>query len=299
MKKILITGSNGLLGQSIQTVFKRESEFELYPTSVEEKSDISNSLNYSKLDTTKRDDVKKIVREISPEVIINCAAYTDVDGCETHKEQCWKLNVEAVNNLITAVRTANARIIHYSTDYVFDGKNGPYSEEDKTDPVSYYGRSKLASENALKTGGLDYTIIRTMVLYGTGINVKPNFALWLISKLSKNEQVNIVDDQTGNYTVAEDLAYGTLKIIEKNCTGLYNIAGSDIISRYDFAVKLCDVFRFDKELIKKIKTADLNQPAVRPLNSGLIILKAQTELGFTPMDTTEGLQYLSKMLGKI
>ena len=116
--------------------------------------------------------------------------------------------------------------------------------------------------------------------------------MWLINKLAAKEKINIVDDQIGNSTIVDDLAYGTLKLIEKEKTGIYNIAGRDIESRLEFTMKLCDVFGFDKSLIKRIKTKDLNQPAPRPLNSGLITLKAETELGFKPMNTVEALQLL-------
>jgi len=295
--RILITGANGLLGQAVMHIFTRESDFELIQSSVEDKAFVSFGSEYLKIDITNKEEVKKIVREFNPKIIVNCAAFTDVDKCETEREACWKLNVDAVKNLIIASRINDAKIIHYSTDYIFDGKYGPYNETAIPNPISFYGRSKLAAENALTTSGVNYAIIRTMVLYGLGVNVKPNFALWMINKLKSKEPINIVDDMFGNSTVADDLAYGSLKLIEKNCNGIFNIAGRDIESRFDFAMKMCDVFGFDKKLIKKIKTKDLNQPAQRPLNSGLITLKAETELGFKPMDTIEALRFLKYQLG--
>ena len=278
-------------------IFTRESNFELIQSSVEDKAFVGFGSEYYKLDITNKEEVKKAVRKFNPRVILNCAAFTDVDKCETEREQCWKLNVDAVKNLIIASRINDTKIIHYSTDYVFDGKFGPYDETAIPNPISFYGRSKLASENALTTSGADYAIVRTMVLYGLGVNVKPNFALWMINKLKDKEPINIVDDMFGNSTIADDLAYGSLKLIEKNGKGIYNIAGRDIESRFDFAMKMCDVFKFDKNLIKKIKTKDLNQPAPRPLKSGLITLKAETELGFKPMDTIEALRFLKYQLG--
>lgn len=295
--RILITGANGLLGQAVVHIFSRESDFELIQSSVEEKGYVNFGSDYIRLDITNKEEVKKAVKHYEPKIILNCAAFTDVDKCETERELCWKLNVDAVKNLIIAGRINNSKVIHYSTDYIFDGKHGPYGETSTPNPISFYGRSKLASENALTSSGVDYAIIRTMVLYGLGINVKSNFALWMIDKLKSKESVNIVDDMIGNSTIADDLAYGSLKLIEKNCSGVYNIAGSDIESRYEFTMKLCDVFNFDKKLVKKIKTKDLNQPAPRPLNSGLITLKAESELGFKPMGTTEALRYLKYQLG--
>lgn len=290
--KILITGANGLLGQAMVSVFSRESDFEIIKSSVEPESFVRTGLQYIQLDITNKDELKKTVSEINPGVIINCAAYTDVDKCETERELSWKINVDAVKNLIIAARPVNAKLVHFSTDYVFDGKNGPYDEQSVPNPLSFYGRGKLASENALIASGIEHAIIRTMVLFGYGVNVKPNFAMWLVNKLSAKERVNIVDDQIGNSTIVDDLAYGTLKIVEKEKTGIYNIAGRDIESRLDFTMKLCDVYGYDKSLINRIKTKDLNQPAPRPLNSGLITLKAETELGFRPMNTIEALQLL-------
>ncbi|MBE2255450.1 MAG: SDR family oxidoreductase [Ignavibacteria bacterium] len=295
--RIFVTGANGLLGQTITSIFTRESDFELITSGVETDSSSDLGHTYERLDLTNKDEVKKLIGFYEPDVIVNCAAFTDVDKCETERELCWKVNVDAVKHLIIASRINNAKIIHYSTDYIFDGKNGPYDEEAKPNPVSFYGRSKLASENALLTSGADFAIARTMVLFGIGNNIKPNFALWLIGKLKNNEPVNIVDDQIGNVTISDDLAFGTLKIIELKKKGIFNIAGSDIISRYEFVLKMCEVFGFNKNLVSKIKTADLNQPAPRPLNSGLITLKAQSELGFKPMDSLEALRLLKIQLG--
>jgi len=297
MKKVLVTGANGLLGQSVVSLFTRESDFEIIQSSVEDESFIELGLTYYKLDITKKDDVKKAFEIHDPDIIINCAAFTDVDKCETEKEICWKLNVDAVKNLIIASRPRGKKIIHISTDYIFDGKNGPYTEEDTPSPISFYGRSKLASENALVASGVDYCIIRTMVLYGLGVKVKPNFALWMVNKLSRKEPINIVDDMKGNSTVVEDLAFGALKIAERNGRGIYNIAGRDIISRYDFAMIMCEVFKFDKSLVTRIKTSTLNQPAPRPLNSGLITYKSEAELGLKTMDSLEGLRLLKYQLG--
>lgn len=295
--RIFVTGANGLLGQTITSIFTRESDFELITSGVETDSSSDLGHTYERLDLTNKDEVKKLIGFYEPDVIVNCAAFTDVDKCETERELCWKVNVDAVKHLIIASRINNAKIIHYSTDYIFDGKNGPYDEDAKPNPVSFYGRSKLASENALLTSGADFAIARTMVLFGIGNNIKPNFALWLIGKLKNNEPVNIVDDQIGNVTISDDLAFGTLKIIELKKKGIFNIAGSDIISRYEFVLKMCEVFGFNKNLVSKIKTADLNQPAPRPLNSGLITLKAQSELGFKPMDSLEALRLLKIQLG--
>ena len=298
MKTVFITGANGLLGQAIVSLFTREADFEIIQSSVEEKPYLEYGHKYECLDITQKEDVKRVIDFYKPEVIINCAAYTEVDKCETERELCWKLNVDAVKNLVIGAKRNDSKVIHFSTDYIFDGKNGPYREDAPPNPISFYGRSKLASENALVSSGINFAIARTMVLYGIGNNIKQNFALWLVNKLKNNEPVSIVTDQVGNVTIVDDLAYGTLKLIEKDASGVFNIAGKDILSRYDFALKLCEVFKYNGNLVSPIETARLNQPAPRPLNSGLIVLKAEAELGMNLMDSEEGLRLLKVQLGE-
>ncbi|HXG01325.1 MAG TPA: NAD(P)-dependent oxidoreductase, partial [Bacteroidota bacterium] len=212
--------------------------------------------------------------------------------------RCWKTNVEGVENIIEAARRNDTMVIHISTDYVFDGRSGPYTENDRPEPLSYYGKSKLASENALRSSGLPYLIARTMVLYGFAPGVKPNFALWLIENLEKGRKVNVVDDQYGNPTLVDDLAYGLIQGFEMGRTGIYHLAGRDIVSRYEFALKLAKVFNFDPALINPVKTADLKQPAPRPLKSGLITLKAEVELGYKPSTVEQGLIILKTQLNR-
>jgi dTDP-4-dehydrorhamnose reductase len=257
-----------------------------------------HSASYEQIDITSKKDAKKIVHSVEPDVIVNCAAMTNVDACETERELAWKINTEGVEHLIEAARKNNARIVHISTDYIFDGKSGPYDETARPEPLSYYGKTKLASENALLLSGLEYFIARTMVLYGTGTNVKSNFALWLIENLEKNLPVKVVDDQFGNPTLVDDLAQGILNAIELGKTGIYHFAGRDIVSRYEFALRLARVFGFEPRLVIPIKTSQLHQPATRPMISGLITLKAEVELGYRPSTVEQGLVVLKSQLAR-
>jgi dTDP-4-dehydrorhamnose reductase len=298
-KRILVIGSNGLLGQKVSELLVRGSTCALTLASVED-TPVRQllSADYVKLDITSTRDVKRAVSACEPEVIINCAAMTNVDECENSRELAWKINVEGVEHIIEAARRNDAKVVLVSTDYIFDGKAGPYDEEARPEPLSYYGKSKLASENALRTSGLDYVIARTMVLYGYAVGVKPNFALWLIENLEKKSPVRVVDDQYGNPTLVDDLAYGIISALELNRKGIYNIAGREIVNRYEFALRLARVFDFEPGLITPIKTAHLSQPAPRPLKSGLITLKAEVELGFKPSTVEEGLFILKQQLSR-
>jgi len=295
--RILVTGVNGLLGQKVAEIFSRESDHELICSDIMGEPFLKDKFEYFPLDITRKEEVKQAVLKYKPEVIINTAAYTNVDRCETERELCWRVNVDAVKNLIIAARKVPAKLIHISSDYVFDGKTGNYDESSTPCPQSFYGKSKLASENALISSVIEYAIVRTMILYGSGVNVRPNFATWLIDKLMVDEQVKVVEDQLGHPTVADDVALGILQIVERNANGIYHICGSECVSRYKFAVKLSDIFEFDKQLIIPVKTSQLNQAAPRPMNSSFITLKAETELGIKPMNVSEGLYFLKHELG--
>ena len=298
-RRTLVIGSNGLLGQKIVELLVRGSTGVITCASIEERPvrDLQ-SAEYLQFDITSKKDVKRVVAESDPDVIINCAAMTNVDACENQRELAWKINVGGVENIIESARKDSLVVVHVSTDYIFDGKAGPYTEDDRPEPLSYYGKTKLASENALRASGLPYFIARTMVLYGYATDVKPNFALWLIQNLEKQATVTVVDDQIGNPTLVDDLAYGMLRGIELGRTGIFNIAGRDIVNRYVFAQELARVFGFNPGLIVPIKTAQLRQPAPRPLKSGLITLKAEVELGIKPSTMAEGLAVLKNQLGR-
>jgi len=286
-----------LLGQKTTELFRHETSHEVILTDLHENAFESRSFDYFPMDITKKEEVKEAVKKYLPDIIINTAAYTNVDGCETDRETSWKVNVDAVKNFIIASRINSSKIIHISTDYVFDGKSGNYSESSKPNPLSYYGKSKLASENALITSGIDFAIIRTMIIYGTGKNLRPNFAVWLINMLSEKNRVTIVDDQFGMPTMVDDLGWSLVKLVELDRSGIYHICGSEYCSRYEFAVKLAGVFGLNENLIMPIKTSDLNQAAARPMNSSFILLKAETDLGIKPLNVTEGLNLLKVQLG--
>lgn len=297
MKRILICGSNGLLGQRLSLLLCNNTAYEVLNTSRERSFVFDNRLyDYTQLDITHKGDVKSLVSSFQPSVIINAAAATNVDWCETHREEAWNVNVVGVEYLVEASRKVGARLIHISTDYVFDGKNGPYAEDAKPNPISYYGKAKLASENAMRTGGIPHAIVRTIVLYGKGIEVKNNFPLWVISSLRSGQRIRCVDDQISNPTHVSDLAQAILKIFELDRAGLYHVCGRETISRYDFALKVAEVFGLDGSLIDRIKTSQLAQPAPRPMVTGFVTLKAETDLGLKLMDVKEGLTLLRSEL---
>ncbi|MCW8803764.1 MAG: dTDP-4-dehydrorhamnose reductase [Ignavibacteriaceae bacterium] len=294
--RILITGSNGMLGQRAVQFYSSKENVELLTTSVEEKS-VIDSVDYIPSDIKNRDSIKNVIHDYCPDFIVHTAAFTNVDLSEKLREDAWKINVKGVEYIAEAARAIDAHIIHISTDYIFDGKDGPYSENAKPNPVGYYGRTKLASENALRISGTFFTILRTNVLYGIAPNSRPDFVRWVVNSLRNNEQIRIVKDQINNPTFIDDLVQGINKIVEFRKTGVYNIGGKEFLSRLDFTNRIADYFNLSKNLISPITTDELKQPARRPLKSGLLILKAETELGYKPHTITESLAAMKKELG--
>ena len=293
--RVLIVGSNGMLGQRLTEFFLKNDRVELHCCSAEEESYISD-IDYVKLDIRNKKEVRKVIHNFYPDFIINAAAYTNVDGCESNKELAWKINVDGVKSLAYYGSAVDSHIIHISSDYVFDGVAGPYSEVDQPNPISYYGRSKLASENVLKGSGCRYAIVRTNVLYGQAKYGRPDFVKWVVNSLRESQVIRIVTDQINNPTYLDDIVFGINKIIKLNKEGIYNLAGPEFLSRFEFAERIAEYFKLDRNLIIPIKTKELKQPALRPLNSGLIILKAETELNYKPHSIKESLALMKKEL---
>lgn len=285
-----------MLGQCCVDFYSNSNnKFELLSLSVEEQA-VFNDVDYIMCDITNREQVKRIVYDFCPDYIVNAAAFTNVDKSETEREQAWKVNVKAVEYIAEAARVIDAHLIHISSDYVFNGKNGPYSENAMPNPIGYYGRTKLASENALKISGTIYTILRTNVLYGTAPDSRPDFVKWVVESLRNKKNIRIVTDQVNNPTFIDDLVQGISKIIEFGRTGIYHIGGREFLSRFEFTNIIADYFHLDKSLVTPITTEELNQRARRPLKSGLITLKAETELGYKPHLIPEALEEMKREL---
>lgn len=294
-RRILVIGSNGMLGQRLVEYLSRSSNNELLCASFEDESFIPG-IEYRKLDITQKNQVREIILNFFPDFIVNTAAFTNVDKSETERETAWKVNVNGVENISLYSWTVDAHLIHFSTDYIFDGKNGPYSENDKPNPVGYYGRTKLASENSIKTSGTRFTIIRPNILYGSAKHGRPDFVKWVIESLHDGKTIRIVTDQIGNPTYVDDLVAAISSIVEFKKEGIYHIGGPEFLSRFDFTLRIAEYFNLDKKLIQPILTKDLNQSAPRPLKSGLITLKAETELGFKPTSIEKTFEQIKKIL---
>lgn len=284
--RILITGSNGLLGQKlVDYCIKNNIEFLATSYGLNRNSQCKNE-HYQSLDISNSDEVNDVLTSYNPTHIINTAALTNVDKCEEDIEECRAINVEGVNNLLKYLKNKNCHLQQISTDFIFDGKEGDYTEESKANPLSEYGNSKwLAEQRILSSGFKNFSIVRTSVVYGVGERLsKSNIVLWAINELKKEKTLTIVDDQFRAPTFAEDLAKGCMRIIELDKKGVYNLTGPNVLSMFEFVVKIAEYLKVSKNLVKPISTETLNQKAPRPKNSGLSLKKAIKELNYSPSD---------------
>lgn len=304
VKTILITGSNGLLGQKLVGNLLHRSGYTIIATSSGENRMLrKDGYTYASLDITNKQEVDRVLRKYLPDVVINTAAMTNVDACETKRDECWALNVLAVEYIcetleaLKAEGKKDAQLIHLSTDFIFDGTAGPYKEEDAPNPLSHYAASKWESEKVVMASSLRWAIARTIIVYGIVDNMsRSNVVLWVKDALTKGQTINVVDDQFRSPTLAEDLAEGCILIAEKNAQGVFHLSGKDTMSILELAQRAAAFWKLDVSQIKPSKSDTLNQAAKRPPRTGFIIEKAKTVLGYNPHSFEEGLAVLDQQL---
>ena len=287
-KRVMIIGGAGLLGRSIAQVLRDETEWEVVLAT---RSYLVDALGYERWDSNSRSEWKRIVfnNRWKPDVIVNTAALTNVDRCESDREEAWKTNVGLVEIITEMCRKIDARLIQISSDYVFDGEAGPYTENDRPCPINYYGKTKLAAENVCLRSGVDCTIVRTMWLYGIAGEGKMTFTDWVAESLKNGETISVVSDEIGNPTFVDDVSYGVLKIIERGVRGVVNIAGPERMSRLEWAKTICQVYGLDPgDHLREITTEQLERKAERPLNSGLVTTKVASLMEFKGMSVFNG-----------
>ncbi len=298
LKKILLTGSNGLLGQKIIDLLRYHTEYELIASSKgENRYPKEGGYIYENLDITNPLEVERIIAKYEPYAVINTAAMTNVDQCETDKENCDLLNIKAVEYLIKACTKHKVYLVHLSTDFIFDGESGPYKEEDAAKPLSYYGQSKYEAEQLLLNSGIEYSILRTIIVYGVAAKMsRSNIVLWAKSALEKGDTVKVVNDQFRMPTLAEDLAQACILAIDKRAKGIYHVSGKDYMSVIEMVKRIAKFYNLDESLIVETDSTTLNQAAKRPPRTGFVIDKAIKELGYAPHSFEEGLAIVAKQL---
>lgn len=288
--KILITGASGLLGYKIAKIAV-ERGYEVYAAYGRHEINVGIPIQ---LNLTNSEKIHKVICKLKPDAIIHTAAYTDVDGCEINRELAWKVNAEATGIIAKASAITSAHMVYVSTDYVFDGEKGLYSEGDPPNPISYYGYTKLKGEEFTGKYCQKYCIARSSVIYGWAYTDKQNFATWVMNSLKQGKEIRVVTDQNVSPTLNTNLAEMLLEVAERGITGILHTAGATRTSRYDFAQKLARIFNLNNTLIKSITINEVSWKAKRPKDSSLNVNKALTILNHKPLELEKALKNMKE-----
>jgi dTDP-4-dehydrorhamnose reductase len=292
--KILVTGANGLIGKKVirESLRRNHTVVATSQKKVTIKAGIESftvNLVYA--------DINQLIEKVSPNAIVHCAAMASPDACEADKFACSRLNIETTSRIASACRDYGTHLIFLSTDFVFDGQKGDYTEEDPPNPISYYGESKLEAERILLSMNIGAAIIRTCMVFGFEETLtRQNIALRVIDSLRNGKPFRVPFDQIRTPTLADDLAQAIVNVAESRVQGLFNVAGADRITVADFAKLTARTFNLDDSLLKPIPAADLCEPSRRPANSGLNISKAREHIGYHPHSLPEALNVLKEQM---
>jgi len=289
--KILITGANGLVGQHLVTALL---QLDVQVVGIGKGASRLNGehrhYQYHELDITDGVALFQFIVNEKPDIIVHCAATTQVDDCETDKQSCYNVNVSATRFLIDAARVIRCKIIYLSTDFIFDGTSGPYKEEDLPSPVNYYGSTKLVAENAVAESNLPWAIVRTVLVYGQTIpSTRSNIVSWVKKNLEEKKPIKVVADQQRTPTYVNDLVKGIVLVITRQAEGIFHISGKEMLSPYQMALKVASHLNLDGTLIEKVDSSTFQQAAPRPMVTGFDISKARKQLGYEPRTFVESL----------
>jgi dTDP-4-dehydrorhamnose reductase len=289
-KKILVTGGSGLLGSKVAKAGLEK--FEVIATY--SKNPVQADYRLVPLDITRKAEVFKFIGDEGPDYVVHTAAMTDVDRCEDDRAEAMKINAGGTANVAEACREAGAKMVYISTDAVFDGRRGSYKEDDRTDPINYYGMTKLEGEKAVEKSGAEYIIARVSVLYGWNVKNRLNYVTWLLQELKAGRHVKVVTDQWNSPTFADNCARILLGLLENDKSGIYHASGSERMSRFEFAVKVAEIFGFGPDLMMPVKSGELKLKAKRPFDSSLNVDKITGDLGTKPSGVEESLRQMKK-----
>jgi dTDP-4-dehydrorhamnose reductase len=290
MKSVLIIGANGLIGQHMARALAPTHK--IYTCGSESTFADPKIIieDYRKLDITRRKEIKRFFTGFNPAIIINAASLRNINLCEIEKTLCWDVNVRGVENIVEASQEFKPLFIQISSVHVFNGQSGMYKENDKPEPVNYFGKSALSAEKMIQKSGLEYLIARTVSVYGNGINIGQNFVSRTREKLSQNKTVEAITDHTINPTVADELAFVIFQLIEKEEYGIFHIAGSQSCSYYDFALEIARTFKLDAQKIRPVSSSEVNQAVQWTKNATFCLDKLYNTINWLPSGVAKGLK---------
>lgn len=299
--RILLTGTNGLVGQKIKKELAGKKQVDLLATSLHpEVNPLQADYHFTTLDITRTDEAEELIRRFEPHVLINSAAQANVNRCEQNKAQCLHVNTEAVYGLTRLANKYNLHLIQLSSDFVFDGLRTDYQEDDEARPVNYYGLAKKEAEDYIIKHASKWSIVRTILVYGyvPAMN-RHNLVSWVYQSLKNGNNIRLVNDQYRMPTLGEDLAWAVGQMVLKKKTGIYHICGRELMSIEEIARQVALFFSLDPHLIRPVSSAQLNEPARRPPKSGFNLFKAEKELDYMPHSFEEGLKIIDKQTDKM
>lgn len=293
--KILVTGANGLIGRKVIRLLTESKRHQIFATS-QKRIQLGSEVEFFTVNLV-YSDLNKVIDTLKPDVLVHCAAMGSPDACEVDRYSSSKINVEVTARLAAACRDYGVHMIFLSTDFIFDGKKGNYTEEDTPSPISYYGETKLDAENSILSLDIGVTIVRTSLVFGYDNHLsRPNIALKVVDHLKNRKQYKLPIDQFRTPTYAEDLASALMTLAEKRMGGVFNISGDQRISVYEFAKQIAATFEYDDSLLIPSLSTELAEPAKRPIDSSLNISKAKSIIDYNPLPLQKSIQKLREQL---
>ena|SRR2546427_6503663 len=290
METLLVVGGSGLVGSKLATL--GTAAYDVIGTYSSIQPKIEN-VAFVELHKERVEDGPALVKKIKPAVVVDTAAFHNVDKCEEDRDLAWAVNAAATGSLAMAATDVGARYLFVSTDFVFDGAKGGYREDDVPRPVNFYGETKLAGERAVFEASANHLVVRPSVVYGWD-ECRLNFATWVLTSLRGKNPINVVTDWIGSPTLADELAAGLLRLLKLPNGGLYHLAGTHAMSRYDFAIRLAKAFDLETSMINPVTAVEFGAKARRPLDSSLVNVQAKRH-GITVASADVG---IAKMKGQ-
>lgn len=292
-KKILITGGTGLLGNGLLMTSPLNSKiYASYKNQFDNQNKISD-LNFMRLNIEDKDELEKLFVKIKPDVVIHSASLSNLDYCEVNKKEAFRVNVSGTENVIRECRKFNSLLVFISSNAVFNGLNPPYSEDDKVNPINYYGETKVLCENLIKKSNLDFVIIRPALIYGWSKR-RTSPVTFVLERLRNNQKIRMSNDTYTNPVLNIQVAQSIWNALKLNKKGIFHIAGGDRVNRFEFSLQIAEVFNFDKNLIESIKSEILKESAKRMFDTTLSTKKMEKELLIKPLGIKEGLVWMKE-----
>lgn len=297
-QKVLITGSNGFVGQKLMDQILENPDLELIALSRgENRYPITQGYIYIDGNVCDAPQMRELIAKYRPDFIVHTVAMANVETCESDVEACARVNVEPVRLFIALAEEYSFQFIHLSTDFIFDGEEGPYRETDLPKPLNEYGRSKAEAEKLLQASSISWTIVRTILVYGIPHDAqRSNLMLWVKNSLEAGKPIKVVTDHYRMPTLVEDLAKAILVIMERRATGIYHISGEEGYSVHEIALAVAEFWKLEASLIEPVLADSIPSGVPRPSNTGFILDKSRQLLDYHPHSLQEGFVLMQEQM---